>query len=286
MSDEFSAQLTRSVRARLRELGFAEGRDLRLILRSAAGSTANLPALIADTVRDRPAVVIASGTAVARAMRESAPVLPTVAFAGDLVATGLARSFARPGGNMTGVSFMGEELNAKRLEILAEIVQRPARVLQLADFTNSAIPPDIVIAARRLGLELLTMDANDPAAIDRAFATARAERVAGINVLASPLLNALRRHIFARSEEARLPAIYQWPESARDGGLIAYGPSLNEMFRRLGNFVARILRGTPAGEIPIEQPTHFELVINQRAAAAIGFTFPPALVALADEVIE
>lgn len=291
MSSDGLDGLMRVVRARLRELGLAEGRDVVFSGVSADGDIAALPRLIADLAPMRPAAVVASGGAIVRAMRDHAPDTATVGMTGDLVAMGVAQSFARPGGRITGVSFIGDDLNAKRLEILAEMIARPTKVLQLADPAATspagrAMAADVASAVTRLGLELVTVEAGDAPTITRAIDMARAQGATAVNVLASPRLNSLRRLIFARAEATRLPAIYQWPESARDGGLIAYGPSLNEIYRQLAGQLARILRGTPPGEIPIEQPTRFELVINQRAAAAIGFTFPPALVALADEVIE
>ncbi|MBM3523686.1 MAG: hypothetical protein FJX57_12070, partial [Alphaproteobacteria bacterium] len=211
---------------------------------------------------------------------------PIVALAGDLVAMGAAESFARPGGNVTGVNFIGEELNAKRLEILAELLPRPARVLVLADTGSGSSVPEISATAAALGLTLSTVDVADLAGIELALTGARTRGFAGVNVLASPVLNAHRRRIIALVEAERLPAIHQWPETVTDGGLIAYGPSLIEMYRQVGSQVARILRGAKPAEIPIERPVRFDLAINQRAAAAIGLTIPPLLLARADEVIE
>lgn len=281
-----ASEITRLVRARLRELGLQEGRDVAFASASGAGEPQAVAARVAEIAAMKPKVFIASGAVTARHARVLMPDTPTVVLAGDLVTMGFAQSFARPGGNMTGVSFIGEELNAKRLEILSELIRPGARVLMLADSASGTAVPDLTATAATLGVEIFAVEAADRPGIDRALLGARAAGADAVNVLASPVLHAHTRRIIELTAGQRLPAIYQWPEAAIDGGLIAYGPSLRAMYRQLGTLVARILRGQAPAEIPIEQPTHFELAINLRTAAAIGLAPPPGLVARADEVIE
>ncbi len=278
--------LLRAVRGRLRELGFVEGREISFVVEHAGGEPRDIPARAASLLQRRPSMVIASGVVAIRAVRSANPDMPIVALAGDLVAMGFAQSFARPGGQITGISFIGEELNAKRLEILAELLPRPARVMILADSASGTSVPDLQVTAAALGLSLFVVEIGDLASIERILPGARARGADAVNVLASPVLNTHRRRIIALLDAERLPAIHQWPETVADGGLIAYGPSLMEMYRQLGSVTARILRGAKPAEVPIEQPVRFDLAVNLRAAAAIGVAIPAALLARADEVIE
>jgi putative tryptophan/tyrosine transport system substrate-binding protein len=286
VSAEATSEITRLVRARLRELGLEEGRDVAFVSAHGSGDPQAVAARVAEIAAMKPRVFIASGAVTARAARTLMPDTPTVVLAGDLVAMGFAQSFARPGGNTTGISFFGEQLNAKRLEILAELLRPGARVLMLADTASGTAVPNLAATAAALGIEIFAIEAADRPGIDRALLGARASGADGVNVLASPVLNAHTRRIVELTVAQRLPSIYQWPEAVAGGGLIAYGPSLRAMYRQLGTLVARILRGQHPAEIPIEQPTHFELAINLRTAAAIDLVMPDGLVARADEVIE
>jgi putative ABC transport system substrate-binding protein len=274
------------LRTRLRELGLEDGRDVEFVVRSGRAAVAGLDGMMAELLALDPAVIVASGLAAVRAAHEATRNVPIVALSGDLVEAGLVRSFAQPGGNITGVSFVGAELNAKRLEILAELLPRPATVLILTDPQSGTPLPDLEGTARVLAIELVVAEASDPAQIEQALTNAAARRIAGINVLASPILNAHNRRIVELAAGLRLPAIFQWPENAMEGGLIAYGPSLVAMYAKLAELVARILRGARPHEVPVERPLRFELVINLRAARALGLTIPPSLLARADEVIE
>jgi putative ABC transport system substrate-binding protein len=188
---------------------------------------------------------------------------------------------------VTGISFLPTPLNTKRLELLAELMPKGSAVLNLVDHTPLPGAMQMVEdAGRSLGLVTHAAYANTPAEIEKAFATAVASRVAGVNVLNSPFLHGQRAVIIKLAASARLPAIYQWPETAREGGLIGYGPSATAMFRQLAGYATRILGGARPAEMPIEQPTRLELVINLPAARAIGITIPPSLRLRADEVIE
>jgi putative ABC transport system substrate-binding protein len=276
------------LREGLTQLGLVEGRDIVLDTRVADGRTEGLAQLAAELGTLRPAVIVAYGPQATRAALVADPDIPVVAIIGDAVAFGFAATLTRPGGRVTGVSFLGTPLAAKRLELLAELLPKGGAVLNLGDSGTRTAPLDeaLAAAARSLGLVLHTVWAGTPQEIDAAFAAARRLRAAGINVLGSPFLNSQRARIIDLAAKAQLPAIYQWPGSAREGGLMAYGPSLSAMDQQLASYVARILRGAKAGDLPIEQPTRFELVINQKVAKALGITIPPSLLLRADEVIQ
>jgi putative ABC transport system substrate-binding protein len=272
----------------LRTQGYLPGRDIVLDARWAGGRTEGLARLAGQLAALKPAVIVTSGPQATQAALAADPDVPIVALLGDAVGSGFAAQLGRPGGRLTGVSFLGTPLNAKRLELLAELLPKGSAVLNLGDpGTHGAAAIDnIDTAARALGLVAHVTYAGTAQEIDVAFAAARRLRVAGINVLGSPFLNGNRARIIELAAKARLPAVYQWPHSAREGGLLAYGPSIAAIHHQLAALVARILGGVKAGELPIEQPTKFELVINLKTAKAIGATIPQSLLLRADEVIE
>jgi putative ABC transport system substrate-binding protein len=271
----------------LAEQGLVDGRDIVLEMRSAQGRIEAMPQLAAELAGLRPAVVIALGPQATRATLSADPALPVVALLGSAVEAGIAPQLGRPGGRLTGVSFLGSTLNGKRLELLGELLPKGAAVLNLGDpaARTPFILEDLGRFARTTGLNTRDAFASTPAEIDAALASAVRMRVGGLNVLASPFLHAHRARIIEGAAKARLPAIYQWPQSARDGGLMAYGPDLEAMNRMLAERAARVLGGTPAGELPILQPTRFELVINQATARGLGLSLPQALLLRADEII-
>lgn len=272
----------------LAELGRVDGRDITVDMRSAQGRTETLPALAAELAALRPAVVISLGPQATTAVLAADPAVPVVALLGSAVEAGLVPQLARPGGRLTGVSFLGSTLNGKRLELLAELLPKGASVMNLGDAslrTASFLTDELAQVSRSLGMATHNVPAATPAEIDTAFATAARLRVIGVNVLASPFLHAQRGRIFALAAKARLPAIYQWPQSAREGGLVAYGPDLPAMNRLLAEMAVQVLNGTRAGDIPMVQPTRFELVINQATARTLGLTLPRTLLLRADEVI-
>jgi putative ABC transport system substrate-binding protein len=280
----FAASL-QALRGGLRTQGFIEGGNLAMDVRHAGGRSQDLPRLAAELAALKPDVFIATGKAATDAALAATTDAPIVAL-GDLVAAGHAAQLDRPGGRVTGVSFLPAPLNAKRLELLAAVLPRGSAVLNLGD-PNSAVGMQSVEAAgQALGLELHAAFASTPAQIDAAFAGARRQRLAGVNVLNSPFLSAQHGRIIALAAAARLPAIYQWPESADEGGLMGYGPSLTAMFRQLAGYAARILGGAKPSDLPIEQPTRLELVINLKTAKALGIAIPRTLLLRADRVIE
>ena len=287
VSDEASgANSLQSFRDGLRENGHVEGRDIVIDSRYADGREQELPRLAAELAALKPALIIAPGQIATNAALAATAATPIVTL-GDPVAAGHAASLGRPGGRVTGISFLRTELNAKRLELLAQVLPKGSAVLNLADpLARSGDMQVVEDAGRSLGLVTHAAYARTPAEIETALTAARSLRVAGINVLTSPFLYLNRLRIMEFAAGARLPAIYEWPEAARDGGLMGYGPSIIAMYRQLGGYASRILGGAKPADLPIEQPTRFELVINLKTAKALGIAIPQALRLRADEVIE
>jgi putative ABC transport system substrate-binding protein len=269
----------------LRERGHVEGRDVVIDIRHAGGNLQELPGLAAELAALRPALFIATGAAATNAALAAGAELPVVSI-GDLVAAGHALQLNRPGGRVTGISLLLGPLNAKRLELLASVLPKGSAVLNLGDPNSIVALASVEAAGRSLGLVLQAAFASTPSQIDAAFAKARHLRVVGLNVLNSPFLSAQHARIIEQAAAARLPAIYQWPEAAHDGGLMGYGPSLTEMFRQLAGYASRILGGALAADMPIEQPTRFTLAINLKTAKVLGLAIPQSLLLRADELIE
>jgi putative ABC transport system substrate-binding protein len=204
----------------------------------------------------------------------------------DMVGSGLAASLARPGGNTTGVSILASELDAKRLEVLHEFAPHLQRIAVLADPSTISTRAQLESAGQKLRAQLSYFEAQSPDQIARALDAIAAAKVGAVNVLASPLLYASRRLIIERMRSARLPAIYQWQESAREGGLLAYGPSIQLCYRQVVNLVDKVLRGAKPADLPIEQPSKIGLAVNLKTATELGMPIPPAMLVRADEVIE
>lgn len=279
------ANSLQALRDGLRERGHAEGRDIAIEVRHAAGRAQELPRLAAELAALNCVLIIATGAAATDAALGATPDRPVVSL-GDLVAAGHAAQLGRPGGRVTGVSFLPAPLNAKRLELLTAVLPQGSAVLNLGD-PNSVVGMESVEAAgRTLGLVLHAAYASTPAQIEAAFASARKLRVAGLNVLNSPFLSSQHARIIELAASARLPAIYQWPETAYDGGLMGYGPSSSALFRQLAGYASRILAGARPADLAVEQPSRFELVINLKTAKALGLTMPQSLLLRADEVIQ
>ena len=275
-----------ALRDGLREHGHVEGRDIVIDIRTAEGRAQDLPRLAAELAAGNPAVIITTGTDATQAALAATLTTPIVAL-GDLVAAGHAASLARPGGRVTGISFLPAPLNTKRLELLVELLPKGGAVLNLADPLARNGPMQAVEAAgRSRALVMHAAYARTPDEIASAFVDARRLRVAGVNVMNSPFLHSHRELIIRLAAGAGLPAIYQWSESAREGGLMSYGQSLGAMFRQLAGYVSRILRGAKPADLAVEQPTRFELVLNMKTAKALGITIPQSLLLRADEVIQ
>lgn len=282
-----NSHLVRAFADAMRERGFIEGRDVEIEARFAEGREQALARLAAEIAARRPAVVIAPGTVVVEAARKASPSVPIVTLVGDVATAGFAPMLARPAAGVTGVSFHSAALDAKRLELLATLVPKGRAVLNLTDSSARAGSQTALgDTGRALGLVLHAVEARTPEEIDTAFNAARKLDIAGVNVLTSPFLNTHRARIMKLAASARLPAIYQWPETAEEGGLIGYGPRLTAIYGQLAGYASRILQGASPADLPIEQPTKFELVVNLKTARALGISIPQSLLLRADRVIE
>jgi putative ABC transport system substrate-binding protein len=270
----------------MKAIGWEEGRNIRFLSVFTEGRNDRAPALAGEFVGQNVDLIIAFGKPLIQASQRATETIPIVGMADDVVGSGLTDSMARPGRNTTGVSIFGSELDVKRLEILHEFVPQARRIGVLADPTTISTRAQLTSAARDLDLELVRFEAQSPEEVSRSLDAIAAANVGAVNVLASPLLFAARHLIMERMRATRIPAIYQWPETAEEGGLLAYGPTLLLCYRHVVSLVDKVLRGANPAELPIEQPSKFELVVNLNTASAIALTIPPALLLRADEVIE
>jgi putative tryptophan/tyrosine transport system substrate-binding protein len=272
----------------VRQQGFIEGQNLAVDRRGFDARYDQFPALAAELVNAGPDAILCGGDAAIRAAQAASAKIPIVAITDDMVGAGLVRSLARPGGNTTGVSILAADLDGKRQEVLLEFLPAARRLAVLSDAQNNtpAQLQALLDAARARGVELSIHRVERNEDIGPAIDAAKAGGAAALNVLASPLLHGNRRAIIARTAELRLPAIYQWPDTAQEGGLLAYGPRFAEVFRQLARQLVKVLRGANPADLPVEQPTQFELAVNLRTAKAIGLEFSPELLVRADSVIE
>ena len=266
-------------------LGWKENDNVEFVFAWADGRNEALPKLAADMAARGVDVILTFGPAGARAAQSATPTIPIVAMADDLVGAGLVKSMARPGGHTTGVSILGTELDAKRLEILHEVSPAARRIGVLHDPSVPESISNVKAAGRSLNIELVFAPAQTKAKIAEAIRTLIEARVAAVNVLASANLNTFRTEQIAAFAQARLPAIYQWPETAEQGGLIGYGPRNTTVYGHVAALVNKVLRGAKPADLPVEQPTKFELIINGKTAKALGLTIPQSLLLRADEVI-
>jgi putative ABC transport system substrate-binding protein len=276
-----------SFRQGLRDLGFIDGQNVVIELRYAQGGLQELPELAADLVRLKVDIIQSFGDLAPRVAQQATATIPIVAISDDILGAGLVKSLSRPGGNMTGLTILSPELSVKRLELLREVVPGLSRVAALSDPTTGtsqvAMAED---AARSLNLSLQILEVRRRDDVREAIQAARNSQAQAINIFSSPFLASLYLEIVALAAEYRVPAIYQWREHADAGGLISYGPSLAAMFRQTAGIVAKIMKGARPADLPVEQPTKFELVINLKTAKSLGLTMSPRLLATADEVIE
>jgi putative tryptophan/tyrosine transport system substrate-binding protein len=276
----------------LREFGYVEGQNLVVDYRSAGGRDERLPDLVAELIRLNPEVIVVRGTPEVLAVRNVTSTIPVVMTAVvDPVGLGVADSLSHPGGNVTGMSSIASAMGTKRVGLLKELVPGMRRMAWLGDFRNSSVGigwEETQIAARALGIEAVKFDVQRAADVSRAFNVARNEKVDAdaIIVSADGTTRPNRRLIIDLVAMNRLPAIYTAREFVDEGGLMAYGTDYANLYRRAASFVDKIFKGAKPAELPIEQPTRFELVINLRAAKALGIDVPPALLATADAVIE
>jgi len=286
LSDQLAA-----FRQGLSEAGFAEGRNLAIVYRSAEGKSERLPALSAELVGIPVAVIAAVGGDVsvlsAKAATSTIPIVFTTG--GDPVETGIVASFNRPGGNVTGVSFLGSLVAAKQLSLLREIVPGLATLGLLLNPTNpSAVltASDVQAAVQPLGLKLVSADVVSDVDIDKAFAQFVEQRVGGLVIGSAVFFNRNRDRLVTLAARHAIPSIFNGRDFAIDGGLMSYGADGRDAYRQAGLYVARILKGEKPGDLPVMQPTKYQLVINLKTANALRLTVPPSLQAAADEVIE
>jgi putative ABC transport system substrate-binding protein len=273
----------------LRDLGYVEGKTIAVEWRWAEDRVEKLPGLAAELVRLNVDVIVTSGTPAATALKKATSSIPIVmALIGDPVGTGLVASLARPGRNLTGLTNIAQDLSAKRLELLKEVVPSASRVAALLNPTNPLDQIELKetqLVARTLGVEVQAIEAADSNSLQEAFATMTRNRVRALVVLTDGTFYSQRSRIVELATKTRLPAMYFQPEFADDGGLMSYAPNTNQFFRRAALYVDRILKGAKPGDLPVEQPMKFELVINLKTAKQIGLTIPQSVLYRADKVI-
>ena len=289
-SPSLESNLVEAFRRGLRELGYVEGQNIIIEYRWAEGKYDRFPRFVAELVRLRVDVIVTAGTPATLAAKQASTTTPIVmAVAGDALGAGLVSSLARPGGNVTGLSTLLPELEGKRLQLVKQVVPK---LTHLAVLTNPGNPfttinwRDMQIAAQALHIKLQPVEVREPEDFDRAFATMARERPEAFTIIGDRFLLTHRKRIVEFAAKSRLPAIYPYGEFVQDGGLMAYGPSYPAMFQRAAVYVDKILKGVKPADLPVEQPTKFELVINLKTAKALGLTIPPSLLARADEIIQ
>ena len=284
------AERIEAFRQGLRELGYAEGKNIVIEWRFAEGKADRLPGLAAELVRLKVDVIVTSGPAATRAAKEATVTLPIVtAQDPDPVGNGLVASLARPGRNITGLSTLAPEISGKRLELVKEIVPGLSRVAVLASSTtpgNAQALRETELAARAFGVQLQYLNVRSAKDIEPAFRAAAKGHADAVLVLQSPVFVNERTQLADLAVKGRMPAIYDRREFVDDGGLICYGTNFADLSRRAATYVDRILKGAKPADLPVEQPEKFELVINLKAAKQIGLTIPPNVLARADKVIK
>lgn len=286
-----ASDVTASFRLGLKESGFVEGQRVAIEYRWADLQYDRLPSLAAELVQRRVAVIAAVGgihsSLAAKAATSNIPIV--FVSAGDPVAFGLVPSLTRHGTNVTGISMITVALAPKRLELLHELLPRLTAIAMLANPTSPYFDPeikDVVDAARSRGLQVRVLRASTEGDLDPAFATLATQSVGALIVSGDPFFDSHRERLVALARSHKIPAIYQWREYADLGGLVSYGSNINNAYREAGIYTGRILKGEKAAELPILQPTKLELVINRKAAKALGLTIPSSLAVRADQILE
>jgi putative ABC transport system substrate-binding protein len=280
---------TDALREGLRELGYVEGRTITIESRWAERKEERFPDLAAELVRAKVDVIVATVAAAVPAARQATPRTPIVMVVNDPMATGFVTTLARPGGTITGLSMMSPELVGKQVELLKNVAPRISRLAVLWNPANPGHPPQLQraeTAARTQAMQLQPLKAQTLGEIDRAFATMTRERADALLVLLDPILYRQREHIADLAAKRRLPAMYTLRQEAEAGGLMAYGANLFGLYRRAAVYVDKILKGAKPGDLPIEQPTKFELIINLKTGKALGLTIPPSVLVRADHLID
>jgi putative ABC transport system substrate-binding protein len=287
---DLEANLIEPFRGGLRDLGRIEGRNIVIEYRWAEGKYDRFPALIAELLASKVDVIVTAGTPASLAVKKATSSVPLVMIAvGEPVATGLVASLARPGGNATGVTSISPEIEGKRLELLREVVPNLSHIAVL---WNAGSPVQVIqeretrVAAQALGMKTLSLGVRTLEEIEDSFAAIVKEQPAALFVLADRLFLHHRKRIMDFAVQHRLPGVHAYRELVEVGGLMSYGPSYGDMHRRAASYVDKILKGAKPADLPVERPVKFELVVNLRAAKALGLTVPASLILRADEVIE
>jgi putative ABC transport system substrate-binding protein len=274
----------------LRDLGWVEGKNISIDYRYAEDQRDRLPGLAVDLVRVKVDLIVASSTPEAVAAKNATKEIPIVmVIPGDPIASGLVTSLARPGGNITGLSTMSPQLAGKRLELLKEIVPKLSRVAVLWNPASQVAAlqwKEIQLPAKQLRIQLHSLEVRTPDEFDKVFNDANQARVGALIAFAAPVITTNLKRIAEFAAKSRLPSIFQFSYFADAGGLIAYGPDREDLYRRAATYINKIFKGAKPADLPIELPTKFELVINMKTAKAIGITIPPSILVRADRVIE
>ena len=278
-----------SLKRGLAEHGYTEGKNVTIEYRYAEGKEDRLPALAAELVQLKVDVIVVTADVSAEAAQMATKTIPIVVTTGDPVAWGLADSLAKPKGNVTGLSVILAELSAKRVELLKDTYPKMTRLATLFD-PKTRVQPSVLsqtrIAARALGLQLDPFEVETSRDIEKAFASISKVRSSALLVLLSPSITLHSRQIVESALKQRLPGIYPTRQFAEEGGLMAYGPLMGDLYYRAANYVDKILKGAKPADLPVEQPTKFELVLNMKTAKALGIKFPQSILVRADRVIE
>jgi putative ABC transport system substrate-binding protein len=289
-SPSLTHHLLEAFRHGLYERGYMEGKDLTIENRYAEGNPDLLPGLAAELVGLQVEIIVTSGSQAIQAVKHATSTIPVVmAVSGDPVETGFVTSLARPGGNLTGLSLVAPELSGKRLELLKETVPAISHVAVLvnpANLLTAAQMRETQRAAQALQVQLHLVEVRGSQDLDNAFSAIRSMRADAIIMLLDPIFISQRTRMVELTATSRLPAMYGFREDAEGGALMAYGPNFPDMFRRAATYVDKILKGAKPADLPVEQPTKYELVLNLKTARALGLTFPPHLLVWADKVIQ
>jgi putative ABC transport system substrate-binding protein len=276
-----------SFRRGLREQGYVDGRNVRVELRFAREGLQTLPKLAAELVQLNVDVICTFGDLTPKLAQEATRAIPIIAITDDIVGAGLVDNLSRPGANLTGLTILAPELSAKRLQVLKSVFPTITRVATLTDPTTGTAQVLLTSnAAQFLNVDLQVLQIRGREDLSAAFEAAKVRRAEALNVFSSPLLSSLSGEIIELAAEYKMPAIYQWREHVEAGGLISYGPNLGEMWRQCAVMVAKVLAGAKPGDMPVEQPSTIELVVNHKTAKALGLELPLPLLIRADDLIE